>query len=103
MSAATTKRGRGRPPKPAEERADVTIHVRFTAAEIEALDEHIEVRRRRSATGTTITRSSLVRALVLREVGLADEAGGPGPAPKRPASTAQRGGKRSASKPTSKK
>jgi hypothetical protein len=103
MSAATKKRGRGRPPKPSEERADVTIHVRFTAAEIEALDEHIEVRRRRAATGTAINRSSLVRALVLREIGLADDAGEPAPAPKRPASTAQRGGRLSASKPRSKK
>jgi hypothetical protein len=104
MSAAKTKRGRGRPPKPAEERADVTIHVRFTAAEIDALDAHIEGQRRGSPTGTTITRSSLVRALVLREVGVADGAGGPGPTPKkRPASTAQRGGRRAARKPRSTK
>jgi hypothetical protein len=103
MSAATKKRGRGRPPKPPEERADVTIHIRFTAPEIDALDAHIEQQRRGSPTGTTITRSSLVRALVLREVGLADDAGGPRPAPKKRASTAQRGGRRSASKPKSKK
>jgi hypothetical protein len=112
MSAATKKRGRGRPPKPPEERADVTLHVRFTAGEIDTLDRHIEGQRQSAPTGTTITRSSLVRALVLREIGLTDDAGGPSAAPKkrpastakkRPASTAQRGGKRAARKPKSKK
>src|SRR5262249_35833764 len=104
MSAATKKRGRGRRPKPPEERADVTLHVRFTAAEIDTLDRHIEGRLANSGPGTTITKGRLVRALVLREVGLADDAGGRGPAPKkkRPASTAQRGGRRATRKPKSK-
>jgi hypothetical protein len=103
MSATKKKRGPGRPPKPAEERADVTIHVRFTAAEIEALDAHLERLRRSSARGGKFTRTSLVRDLVLGEIALADDAGGPGPAPKKRASAGQRGGKRSASKPKSKK
>ncbi len=103
MSAATTKRGRGRPPKPAEERADVTVHVRFTAAEINALDAHLERLRRASAFGATVTRTSLVRALVLKEIGLADDAGSPGGEPRKPTCTALKGGKRTARKPAKKK
>jgi hypothetical protein len=100
MSAATTtKRGPGRPPKPAEERADVTIHVRFTASEIDALDEHLERLRRASARGGKFTRTTLVRDLVLGEIGLTYNAGRPGPEPKKPTSTAQRGGTRAARKP----
>ena len=72
---AATKRGRGRPPMAPEERADVTIHVRFTAAEIDALDAHLAKLRRRASVGTTVTRTSLVRGLVLAEIGLADKGG----------------------------
>jgi hypothetical protein len=61
--------------------------------------ERIVVLRADGLSLREITRSSLVRALVLREIGLADDASGPGPAPKkRPASTAQRGGERPASR-----
>ena len=79
MSAATKKRGPGRPPKAADgAHADVTVHVRFTAAEIDALDAHLEGLRRALTFGAMVTRTSLVRALVLTEIGLAADAGRPG-------------------------
>jgi hypothetical protein len=72
--AAATSEGakkRGRPPKPAEERAAVTVHVRFTAAEIDALDAYLAQRSTGVGVGASVTRTSLIRALLLAEIGLA--------------------------------
>jgi hypothetical protein len=104
MSATTKKRGPGRPPKAADGApADVTVHVRFTKAEIADFDAHLVELRRASAFGATVTRTSLIRALVLKQIGREDDAGSPGREPTKPTSTAQKGGTRSASKPKTKK
>lgn len=79
---AATKRGRGRPPKAPEDKAAVTIHVRFTASEIDALDAHLERQRKRCEVGAIVTRSSFVRALVLRATSLAQTGAKPARKPK---------------------
>jgi hypothetical protein len=68
------KRGRGRPPKAPEDKAAVTIHVRFTASEIEKLDDYLSEQQERSQVGAVVTRSSFVRAVVL---GVVDAPGAP--------------------------
>jgi hypothetical protein len=86
-----TKRGRGRPPKDREERAEVTLHVRFTAAQVEALDAYLERQRVSADVSARVTRSSFVQELVFREIGLACDGSHPTRARKGGARPARRG------------